>query len=186
MWLSARESPVCRGRQLVGWGEPAGRVLTQEQPGLHHANLQVRAKVLHVTTASPAARLYFLHHMNAGLFPRLYDAFSSQRGHPGALLPEVTPGERFDFLVQGVHYMSSGWEQIRANSESREVVPVTNAASRVLGLASDRRGHLAGPEPSSTFPALHCKASSDWLLRLWRRLADGSLSSSWWKPAFSM
>lgn len=82
-------------------------LLTQKQPGLNNANLQVQAKVLHIATTTPTAGLRF-HNFNCGIFPGLYKFLSSQRGHPGALLPKVIPGECLDFLVQGVHYMSGG------------------------------------------------------------------------------
>ena len=83
-------------------------ILTQEQPWLNNTNFQVQAKVLHIATTSPAAWLYFFHNMNSGIFPCFYNFLSSQRCHPGALLPEIIPGECLNFLVKGVHYLSSG------------------------------------------------------------------------------
>ena len=82
--------------------------LTQDQPWLNDTNFQVQAKVLHVTTASPAAWLCFFHSMNSGISPCFCNFLSSQRCHPGALLPEILPGECLNFPVKGVHSLSSG------------------------------------------------------------------------------
>lgn len=87
--------------------------LTQEQPGPNHAHVQVRAEILHVAARAAARRRLF--HVKPGALPRLYEPFPSERRHPGALLPEVIPGESPNLLVQGVHYMSSGQEQRQAN-----------------------------------------------------------------------
>lgn len=51
-------------------------LLTQKQPGLNNANLQVQAKVLHIATTTPTAGLCF-HNMNCGIFPAFYNFLSS-------------------------------------------------------------------------------------------------------------
>ena len=99
-----RSNMVKRTQRFSG----KSNILTQEQPWLNNTNFQVQAKVLHIATTSPAAWLYFFHNMNPGIFPCFYNFLSSQRCHPGALLPEIIPGECLNFLVKGVHYLSSG------------------------------------------------------------------------------
>lgn len=51
-------------------------LLTQKQPGLNNANLQVQAKVLHIATATPTAGLGF-HNVNCGILPGFYNFLSS-------------------------------------------------------------------------------------------------------------
>lgn len=60
-------------------------LLTQQQPGLHDADLQVGTQVLHET--APGCRRRLLLHLQAGAAPRLDDPPAAQCCHAGALLP---------------------------------------------------------------------------------------------------
>lgn len=142
-------------------------LLTQKQPGLNNANLQVQAKVLHIATTTPTAGLCF-HNMNCGIFPRFYHFLSSQRGHPGALLPEIVPGECFDFLVQGVHYMSGGGEAASTKK------PGTHCASLTEAGSCRWQPHHLQSSPTLRCRECRCKARSDWPLRNRGRLDAAS------------
>lgn len=84
---------------------PVPAPLTQQQPGLHDADLEVGAEVLHVSAAAAGRRrrLLLLLHLQAGATPRLDDPPACQRRYAGALLPQVGPREAADLLGKGVH-----------------------------------------------------------------------------------
>lgn len=99
----ARRDTARRHRHHRGL-PPVPAPLTQQQPGLHDADLEVGAEVLHVSAAAAGRRRrLLLLHLQAGAAPRLDDPPACQRRYAGALLPQVGPGEAADLLGKGVH-----------------------------------------------------------------------------------
>lgn len=76
--------------------------LTQQQVGLHDANLQVPGSVRDVTQCLLWGDGIF-NHSYSWTFPGLDDAATTQWCHTSALLPQTRPGEALDLLSQGLH-----------------------------------------------------------------------------------